>query len=32
MLCVLLGTWLAPREFDWARLGEAHPLHREAPL
>jgi len=27
MLCVLLGTWLAPREFDWAQLREDHPLH-----
>lgn len=27
MLCVLLGTWLAPREFDWAHLREEHPLH-----
>jgi Na+/proline symporter len=27
MLCVVLGTWLAPREFDWAQLCEEHPLH-----
>ena len=29
MLCVLLGTWLAPREFDWALLQEEHPLHMQ---
>ena len=27
MLCVLLGTWLAPRDFDWKQLCEEHPLH-----
>jgi len=27
MACVVLGTWLAPREFDWAQLREEHPLH-----
>jgi Na+/proline symporter len=27
MVCVVLGTWLAPREFDWAHLHEEHPLH-----
>jgi Na+/proline symporter len=32
MLCVLLGTWLAPREFDWAQLGEEHPLHKEVTI
>jgi Na+/proline symporter len=27
MLCVLLGTWLAPRDFNWEQLCEEHPLH-----
>jgi Na+/proline symporter len=27
MACVVLGTLLAPREFDWKRLREEHPLH-----
>ena len=27
MLCVLLGTWLAPRDFDWKQLCEERPLH-----
>jgi Na+/proline symporter len=30
MTCVVLGTWLAPREFDWAHLKEEHPLHAGA--
>ncbi len=28
MTCVVLGTWLAPREFDWNLLREEHPLHK----
>jgi urea-proton symporter len=32
MSCVLLGTWLAPRDFDWAQLREEHPLHMSGPL
>lgn len=30
MTCVVLGTWLAPREFDWAHLREEHPQHAGA--
>ncbi|MCO6412423.1 MAG: sodium:solute symporter family protein [Thiogranum sp.] len=32
MLCVVAGSLLAPREFDWKQLGEAHPLHKEVAL